>query len=222
MRRLLIISILFLLLVLAMVTVLPKFLPALYFPPISAPQPTMELTNPPLPTPTLEATSIPDLTPTPTPEPEPTATPTVEPTGVSEVLPFAAQGEAQYGRGAEFHPETGCDWMGVHGRVYGADGLPINGITVHVVGNVNGALVDISGLTGEAEDLYGLGAYELTLSTRAEPGIFWIVLEDASGVEVSERLMFTMMGNCVQTLAIINFHQQSLLIEPYDLPMMGN
>jgi hypothetical protein len=35
--------------------------------------------------------------------------------------------------------------MGVHGRVFGANGLPSNGIRVRVIGNVNGNTVDLNG-----------------------------------------------------------------------------
>ena len=223
MRRFLIISILFLLLVLAAVILLPKVLPLMNFLPTPVPQVTLQPTAGVVPTEEPLPTLAPEPTATlqPTPEPTPLPTEEPEPPVVQEVLPFAVQGEVQFASGEAFHPEASCAWMGVHGRVFGANGLPINGIRVRVIGNVNGNTVDLTGLTGEAELMYGLGAYEITLSNAAGPGIFWVSLEDDAGVAVSEPRMFTMMGNCDQSLAIANFYQQSLALEKYFLPMIG-
>src|SRR3989304_4580193 len=93
------------------------------------------------PFPPQEATA----TQSPTPTPPPTATP-------DELGSFfeIQEGSPSAVDSTVFHPELGCNFMGVAGQAFGANGAPIADLQVQVRGTLAGPPVDKTGLPGAA------------------------------------------------------------------------
>ena len=158
------------------------------------------------PTATEEISSTPAATPTATAEP-PSPTPTAEEVGeffgIQEGSPIAMDSSV-------FHPELGCDFMGVAGQAFNLDGAPIADLSVHVSGTLGTESVDKLGLTGAATQ-YGAGEYyEVQLANQpvASESTLQVTLLDASGQAVSDAFSFNTTASCQENLVMINFVEQ--------------
>lgn len=168
----------------------------------------------PLPPPTTEAVlelptaTIALFTETPTE----TATATLEPTATPEpITSFGVQDGSPVALDASvFHPEAGCNFLGVAGQAFGLDDAPITGLRVHITGTLNGELIDKIGLTGAATQ-YGPGSYyevQLGNTPVASENTLQIVLTNEQGEEISQPLAFSTFESCQQNLILINFKEQ--------------
>ena len=178
------------------------------FPPPQVPVRAVLATETPIPTPT----SIPPLVPTNTtipptaivvaPEPTlaPTATSFVEPTSVySYVLQ-----EGSIGYTTQFaYPELGCDWLGVAGTVFDAQGNAADDLIVNVKGP-DGFSKDA--LIGSKPE-FGPAGYEVTLASSpvATDMLYTVQLLDVFGNPVSERRSLTTFDDCDRNLILANF-----------------
>lgn len=173
------------------------------FPP-SATTATQAATN--IPTATAEITSSPTETPTATAEP-PTLTPTVDEVGGF----FEVQaGSPSRLDSSVFHPELGCDFMGVAGQAFNLDGAPIADLSVHVSGALGTENVDKIGLTGAATQ-YGSGEYyEIQLANQpvASDSTMQVTLLGAAGQAISDAFSFSTTASCQENLLMINFVEQ--------------
>lgn len=171
---------------------------------------TAAVTDPPAgtlePAPTLTMTAIPatqaeTATPAPTNTPAP---PTPTPTPDPHVYRLQA-GSPLYSPNI-FHPELGCEWMGIAGQVLGYDGRPVDNIAVSVSGQLNGLDVNLISVTGSTQ-AYGDGGYEITLSTAPVDtvGGLWVQLFDLDGRDISDREPLITYSNCDQALVLMNF-----------------
>ncbi|MEX2160818.1 MAG: hypothetical protein WD751_02795 [Anaerolineales bacterium] len=159
-------------------------------------------------TPILEAASATATsTPTFTATPEPTLTATAQELGRSfgfqEGSPAALDASV-------FHPELGCNFMGVAGQVFGLDGVPIADLEVVVNGTLNGEAINKTGVTGAATQ-YGSGAYyEVQLSNQpiASDGTLQITVKMADGQPLSNPFAFNTTASCEENLVMINFAEQ--------------
>lgn len=189
------------------------------FPPPTIP--ILVLTNTPTPTPkgVLPATWTPTVSPTHTPTS--TLTPTVTPSPTPEITaipPAELESGTTFGvqEGSpayeinSFHPDAGCNWLGVAGQIFDSEGEPVSGILVEAGGALNSQ--DISGLTlsGMAPD-YGEGGFEISLRDApiASDGEVWIQLLDQSNLPLSEKVYFQTFDSCDSNLIKINFVQTS-------------
>jgi len=165
---------------------------------------------PPIP-PSAVPTSTPTLEPvppteTPTATPEPSATPTVDVAGgffqIQEGSPAPLDSTV-------FHPELGCNFMGVAGQVFSLEGNPVTGLQVHVTGTLGDQSIDKIGLTGAATQ-YGAGAYyEVQLGTQpiASDNTLQVTLLNASDGPISDPFNFSTTTSCQENLVIINFSE---------------
>ncbi len=167
------------------------------------PLPPATTAAPELPTSTLESllTDTPTQTVTATAEPL-TATPTPELVitfGIQDGTPAALDSST-------FHPELGCNFMGIAGQAFGLDDTPITGWHVQVTGTLNGEAMNKIGLTGAATQ-YGAGGYEIQLGNTpvASDNTLQIVLLNEQGQPVSATTAFTTYASCQQNLILINF-----------------
>ena len=125
---------------------------------------TPEIQLPPTWTPTATVTSTPSPTASPTPEPTATdtpvpATPTAQPTTEAA---FVVQPGSNV-LVANFANDLGCAWLGVAGQVFDKDRNPLVGITVHVEGQLAGALANQDSGTGSNPRI-GPAGYTINLS----------------------------------------------------------
>jgi len=157
----------------------------------------MEPTNTPV-----EATAV--LAPTNTPIPV-VETPTV----FYSNYPFALQSLPVSFPSTVFHPESGCDWMGVAGQVFDLSGRPVIGLVVRLGGSLAGKSIDITTLTGSASQWYGESGYEFVLGNVPidSTGSLWVQLYDQGNIPISERIKFDTFSNCQQNLVLVNFKQ---------------
>jgi hypothetical protein len=196
------------------------------FPPPTLPAraelPTATPTNAviPLPatwTPTSSPVPIPTDTPTPTstlpPTPTPvtlTSTPTVTPTPPPEGYPYEVRKGFPKAIENIFHPELGCEWMGVGGQVVDMSDAPVTGLIIRLGGSLPGEKIEANtfSLTGVALN-YGRAGYEFKLADQpiASNNSLWVQLINQAGVPISDRVYFSTYESCTQNLILIDFKQ---------------
>lgn len=170
-------------------------------PPTWTPEPTKE--------PTLTSTPRPSSTPPASPTPiqiEPTITPTEGPT---PVYSFAIQAGSPQAIPNLYHPDMGCNWMGVAGQATGLNGGPATGLIVQVGGTLGNQLFETRlSLTGAAPQ-YGQGGFEIQLAEQAVDSndTLWIQLVDQASNPFSEKIYFDTFSDCQKNLVVINFTQ---------------
>lgn len=166
------------------------------------------------PLPPIAPTEIPSNTPTLEASGTETPTATLEPTATATVNVAASTFQIQEGSpvsldASVFHPELGCNFMGVAGQAFGQDGSPIADLQVHVTGTLDGQPVDKIGKTGAATQ-YGAGQYyEVQLANQpiASENTLQVTLLDASGSAISTPYSFSTTTSCQENLVLINFSQ---------------
>ena len=109
-----------------------------------------------------------------------------------------------------FHPELGCDWMGVGGQVVDMSEAPVTGLIIRLGGNLPGVVLPqpMLSLTGVALN-YGPGGYEFQLAEKpvGSKGSLWVQLLDQVGIPLSEKVAFDTFNDCGKNLILINFKQ---------------
>jgi hypothetical protein len=180
------------------------------FPPEWTPQPTPTASNTPLPN---TATPIPSetstvvvrtKTPTPTPTRSPTPRgPTATPSATRSAYNYTLQaGSPSYM--ANFTNQSGCAWFGIGGQVFGADGRPQIGLTVHV--EINGS--PLEALTG-SNLAVGPGGYLIPLGTQpaATTDTYQIELRNNTGTALSAKYAVKTFAECPKNMVVVNFVQ---------------
>jgi len=110
--------------------------------------------------------------------------------------------------GTSFHPDLGCEWIGVAGQVLGMNGEPIRFQIVHLGGRVENTPVDALMATGMAP-AYGPAGFEFIIADRlvGTTDTLWIQLEDVQGLPMSDRIFFDTFADCNQNLIVIYMQQ---------------
>lgn len=183
--------------------------------PTSTPTPVVIL--PPTWTPTVTLPATETFTPTPTETLPPTPTPiTLTPT--TQPSPTVPQGGYPYvvREGSPkaipniYHPELGCNWMGVGGQVIDMSGAPVTGLIMKLGGSLPGVTLasNTLSLTGVAIN-YGRAGYEFTLADHpvASRQSLWIQVLDQQGTPLSEKVFFNTFDSCEQNLILLDFKQ---------------
>jgi hypothetical protein len=196
------------------------------FPPPTLP-PTLAL---PTATPTPRSVLPPTWTPEPTQEPTATNTPRATSTPIPTETPFSlftptdteqasptvagmpydvAPGSPVAISSVTFHPEAGCNWMGVAGQVLDLSGAPVStGVVIQLSGVIGGQFIEKTSLTGIAPQ-YGQAGYEFYLGDQplASNNTLWVQLLDQAGLPLSEKIYFETFAECERNLVFINFKQ---------------
>lgn len=202
----------------------PPTLPAALAFPTATPTPRVALPATWTPSPTIEpsptATDRPTATLPPTSTPfslvkeEPTSAPADNANATStpkKSWPFVAKGGKSVAIANIAHPEAGCDWMGVAGRVFDLKGAALQGQQVQLGGYLPGSSASfefVLTLTGLAPQ-YGPGYYEFTLSDHpiASGRTLWIQLLDQQGLPLSDKTYFTTYEDCDKNMILLDFEQ---------------
>jgi hypothetical protein len=186
-------------------TLIPSITPspsATIAPPTATIAPSATLTLAPSATITSTAgpTSTFTVTPTLTITTPPTALPS--PTGPTpSPFPFALR-DSQVTFTTNFANTAGCNWQGIGGQVFDANGNPLTNIRVHVFGQ-NFEQFAISG----SNSLYGVGGYEISVGTTFAPASFVVELLSDQGTTISPQVTVAFPGDCSRNLALVNFIQ---------------
>jgi hypothetical protein len=154
------------------------------------------------------------LLPSATSEAAPTEAPTSEP---PTATPEAAVNSFQIQEGSPvaldssvFHPELGCNFLGVAGQVFDVNGTPVNGLRIHITGMLAGNPISELGVTGAATQ-YGTGSYyeiQLADAPTVSEGTLQIAVLDESDQPISPLVTFSTTDSCQQNLILINFSEQ--------------
>ncbi len=138
--------------------------------------------------------------------PSPTATATDPPAG----YPFELQKGSPVAIANIYHPELGCNWMGVGGQAVDQSNAPVTGLIIRLGGAAPGIHMPelVMNLTGVALN-YGRGGYEFTLADHpvASKQSLWVQLLDQSSIPLSKKIYFNTYDDCSKNLIIINFKQ---------------
>ncbi len=194
-------------------TITPLSLPATWTPSL-----TVEPSDTPTPRPTytLEPTFTPFIIPLKTTATE-TGTPTITPTStVTNVMtptttipsptgmPFAAT--IDYMASTSYHPEAGCNWMGVAGQVVDKNNSPILYLTIRLGGAVGDKKVDYYSLSGTAP-AYGPGGYEFVLGNKpvSSTQTLWIQLLDQQKLPFTDKIYLDTFEDCAKNLIMVRF-----------------
>lgn len=193
----------------AIPTALEFFTPTSTIPPLPAtwtPSPTIE--------PTVTRTEAPTWTPIPSNTPfviasgtsryTPTRTPTASRTPKSTSMPVTTT--VSYLSSTYYHPDAGCNWLGVAGQVVEKNNAPIMLLTLHLGGTLNGQPVDVLSLTGTAPD-YGIAGFEFHLGNVPvdSDGTLWIQVLDQAGQPLTDKVYFDTFASCEKNLVLLRF-----------------
>lgn len=190
------------------------------------PPPLPEALQLPSPTPTAIQILPPTWTPIPTRTPRPTKTATITPTFTATLPPTATEtatatllpeqdvryklspGSPKAMAVTKFHPEAGCNWLGVAGQVFDDNGSPVaNGSVILVIsGWLGETYLEKAGITGMAPQ-FGPAGFEIHLGDTpiASQGTLSIQLFDTQGNPLTNPLPFDTTDACDQNLILINF-----------------
>lgn len=171
---------------------------------------TPTITSVPTETPTL--TLAPTDTPLPTETPFAVFTPLPSPTGAEVIrgMPFiVGAGTPVTTSSIAFHPDVGCNWLGVAGQVFDLSGAPISGQQVRIKGTLAGTPIDMLSLTGLTDAYGSVGFYEFNLGDKpiASKGTLSVQLLDQAGIAMSDKIYFDTYDNCEKNLIFVNFKQ---------------
>lgn len=181
---------------------------------LDTPTPTPSNLLPPTWTPTPTTPPTATQTPAPTATFFPTNTPLPEGEENSETtggFPFQmADGSPQYLENI-YHPDLGCDWMGIAGQVLDINGAPFKQQLIEVGGTLGGTNVGTPTLllSSGMAPTYGEAGYEFVLADQpvASNGSVWIQLVDQQLLPLSERYYIDTTDSCEQNLILINFRR---------------
>jgi len=109
-----------------------------------------------------------------------------------------------------YHPELGCNWMGVGGQVVDMSNGSVTGMIIRLDGKLPGVTIPehLMSLTGVALN-YGRSGYEFTLADHpiASRNSLWVQLLDQAGIPLSKKVYFDTFDSCDRNLIIIDFKQ---------------
>ncbi len=137
-----------------------------------------------------------------------TETPTITDTPTITSTPTIARAEITYKASTDYHPDSGCNWLGVAGQVFDKDNKPLINQQVQVGGTLEDKtlqLLTLSGTTPKSE--YGIAGFELVLSdhTIDSTQSLWIQLFDQSSQPLTNKIYFDTYSDCSQNLVFVVF-----------------
>jgi hypothetical protein len=164
-------------------------------------------TTSPLPTRTKAPTwtSVP-LVVTPSVTMTPTETPITGTEGISSTA-MPASAEITYVASTTMHPDLGCKWMGVGGKVFDANNKPLPLLTAQLGGTFNGKVINFLSISG-SNPAYGTSGFEfekLGDLPSASTHSLWTQLFDNNGRPLTEKIYFDTFDDCDKNLVMIIF-----------------
>ncbi len=129
-------------------------------------------------------------------------TPTISPT------PLPATAEVSYIPSTDAHPNDGCNWTGVGGKVMDAEGKAVAFQTVQLSGTFEGKPVNKMVLSGhDAFDPYGSSGFEFKLGDKPVDSTeeLWIMLFDNTGQPLTDKIYLDTYSQCDKNLTLVTF-----------------
>ncbi|MBG0770921.1 MAG: hypothetical protein H0S82_04390, partial [Anaerolineaceae bacterium] len=138
-----------------------------------------------------------------------TLAPTPEPTATPDPTPYVLQDGNPLYLANFVHTSAGCDWLGVAGQVFDANGEPIPDLFIVAGQDSVSESNQWAARTGLSIN-YGPGGYEIQLSNQstATTQDYWVQVVNQSGAVLSDRVYFDTFEDCTRNLVLINFTAQ--------------
>lgn len=189
------------------------------FPPAALPTelafPTATITPLPFPAtytptltiqPTATETQFPTWTPIPTFTPFFLGTPATPTATLSANSGMPFEATMTHVGSAYYHPDAGCNWMGVAGQAVDMNNSPVLYLAIHISGTLGGKFIDYTSLTGTAPN-YGQAGFEFVLGEKpiASSDTLWIQLVDQQNMPLTEQIKLTTYNDCAKNLVMIRF-----------------
>jgi hypothetical protein len=97
---------------------------------------------------------------------------------------------------------AGCNWLGIAGQVFNANGQPLTGVLVHL----ESPNLHVNTLTGAATQ-YGAGYYEFVLGAMpvVTTATYRVQLLSLNGNPLSALYTIPTLGDCAKNLVLVNF-----------------
>ena len=162
-------------------------------------------------------TPSPTIEPTITDTPYPTFTPFATPTIFSMITPsktatFTATPKAPFSatintiQSTIYHPEAGCNWMGVAGTVMDTRNSDVIGMVVRLVGTLNGKRIEMTQVSG-ITTIYGKSGFEFFLGTVpvSSNDTLYVQLLDLAGLPLSDNVYIDTFNDCNKNLVLVRF-----------------
>ena len=105
-----------------------------------------------------------------------------------------------------FHPDKGCNWLGVGGKVLGTDGKPLINQYIQMGGTLDAKSINFLTLSSTAS-IYGASGFEFVLSdhTIASSQTLWIQLFDINFKPMTNKIYFDTYTDCARNLMMFTF-----------------
>ena len=126
------------------------------------------------------------------------------PPTITSGMPFEAT--LDYMSSSYYHPDAGCNWMGVAGQAVDMNNSPVLYLTIHISGVLAGKVIDYYSLTGTAPN-YGQAGFEFVLGEKAiaSSDAVWIQLMDQQNLPMTNQVKITTYNDCAKNLVMIRF-----------------
>lgn len=130
------------------------------------------------------------------------------PTNTPDPSGMAYQVTIDYVDSSYYHPEAGCNWMGVAGQAMDINNAPVLYLAIHISGSLGGKYIDYISATGTAPN-YGRSGFEFYLGDTplASINTLTIQLTDQQSLPLTEPIKLTTFGDCSKNLVLIRFKQ---------------
>jgi len=171
-------------------------------------------------TPSVEAPAPTETTVFPPTATEILATATITPTPLPPVTFFIQTG-TPIGVANFLAPESGCNWMGIAGQVFGLDSVPEDGMVIHLQGVIEGRVVDEMAVTQGIPAL-GPGGYQFTIADHPieTDGSLWLQVFDQAGVPKTGKILLKTYADCEHNLILVNFAEGLPITNEVRLPLI--
>ena len=105
-----------------------------------------------------------------------------------------------------FHPDKGCNWLGVGGKVLGTDGKPLINQYIQMGGTLDTKSINFLTLSSTAT-IYGASGFEFVLDDHpvASSQTLWIQLFDINFKPLTNKIYFDTYTDCAKNLVMFTF-----------------
>lgn len=103
------------------------------------------------------------------------------------------------------HSEAGCDWSGIGGQVFSADGQPVTNLVVDIEGKLDDQDVLFLAITGSAPEI-GPGGFVITFTNHpvASQDTMFLQVFNLQGEPQSNQIPLTTYASCDQNMIVLN------------------
>jgi len=112
--------------------------------------------------------------------------------------------------------EAGCNWSGIGGQVFSADGAPVTNLVIDIEGKLDGRDVLFLAITGTAPQI-GPGGYVITFGDHpvASDSTMFFQVFNLQGIPQSDLIPLKTYASCDQNMIVLNLTVVENKVEIY-------